>query len=243
MSKVRFFVSPSQVDKDLIYLEEQDLVHAHNVLRLRVGDSLEVVAGDCLCQGKVEKIDQKLVVRVDSSRQVKLPQSFVALFQGVPKGRKFDWVVEKATELGVDAIYPVIFERTVPQLKKGEQRLERWTRIVKEASQQSKREYLPQLKSPLTLVELRKALKGYDTVLVWWEGERAPLKGSLGKALRKSQKVAVVVGPEGGLSLAEVGKLRQVGATTLSLGNLVLKSETAGIVGLALVLFELGRLT
>jgi 16S rRNA (uracil1498-N3)-methyltransferase len=222
-------------------LEGQDLIHARDVLRLGVGDFLEVVAGDCLYLGKVENVNKELLLRVVNSRRVNRPQSFVALFQGVPKKRKFDWVVEKATELGVDAIYPVIFERTVPQIK-GEKKLERWAKIIKEASQQSKREYLPSLSNPLKFVELIEVLKEYDAILVWWEGEKAPLKHTMGKVLKESPKVAVVVGPEGGLSLSEVEELRRVGAVTLSLGKLILKSETAGIVGLTLTLFELGRL-
>ncbi len=172
----------------------------------------------------------------------------LTLVLGIAKGDKVDLVVEKATELGVEAIRTVVAERSVVRLsvEKGRQRVERWKRVAQAAAKQSRRTTIPDISDPVPFAEFLSEADSFDTVLVPWEEASATGPG-IGEALDEmgvtsGSRVAVVIGPEGGLTSEEVYALEAAGARAVTLGRTVLRSETAGIVAVALCLYELGAL-
>jgi 16S rRNA (uracil1498-N3)-methyltransferase len=162
---------------------------------------------------------------------------------GVAKGGKVDEAVQGAVEVGVESVWPVSFTRDVVKLdsRKRAQRTERWRRVAAAAAKQAQRTTVPEVREPLALESLVVALAQLDLVLVAWE-EASDL--SVHEAIDTSgiasgAAVAVVVGSEGGLTGAEVGRLRDAGARIVTLGPTILRAETAGIVAPALVVAEL----
>ena len=196
----------------------------------------------------------------------------VTLMQALTKRERMELVVQKTTELGVVEIIPVVSARAIVKLDEGRagRRTERWQRIAAEAAKQSQRLAVPQVREPVPIGELPALFERFDAVLVPWEEEAGCAPG-IGEALVAAgvvapgadragdevatggpqaagavapggPAVAIVIGPEGGLEAAEVALLVSHGAITVSLGGTILRTETAGIVAVALVAYELGGL-
>jgi len=170
------------------------------------------------------------------------PSVRLVLYQALIKGQRFDWVLEKGTELGVAAFVPAVSGRSqVRPSQASSARLERWRRVIVEAAEQSGRSRLPGISLPLPFEEACAAGAGFR--ILPWEGER---EVSLGDLLAAQQlavpAVSLFIGPEGGFPLDEVQLARRQGVRTVSLGRRVLRAETAAIVAVALVLHELGDL-
>ncbi len=239
MSSPRFFVSSEKVKEGKILIQGNDFKHIRDVLRLRVGNELIVSNGLWEYQAKIEKFEKdKVVAEVLKSQRIIEALPKIALFQGYPKGKKFEFILKKGTELGADLFCPVIFERTVPKIEKD--KLSRWRRIVLEASKQCQRPIIPEVYPPLSFSEACEVLSDYEKVIIFWEKEK---KKSL-KTLLKGEfkQIALVIGPEGGLKEEEVEKLVRLGGEKIGLGNAILRTETASMVALILVLYEVGRI-
>jgi 16S rRNA (uracil1498-N3)-methyltransferase len=230
-------------------LSAADLHHAVSVLRLSAGAEIAVVEPDGsawrvrltesgldgLVGEKVERLGESLARRI-------------TLVQGVAKGAKVDLVVEKATELNIEAVMPVLTERSVVRLDadRAHSRGERWRRVALAAAKQSQRTTVPAVADPVPLSEAYHTLATFDIVLLVWEGASATGRG-IGQALdeaaaTQASRIALVIGPEGGLSTEEISALEASGARPVTLGDTVLRSETAGIVAAALCIYELGGL-
>ncbi|HUS17061.1 MAG TPA: 16S rRNA (uracil(1498)-N(3))-methyltransferase [Chloroflexia bacterium] len=161
----------------------------------------------------------------------------ITLYACLLKGEKFGWVLQKATELGVAAIVPVVSARTVVSGAEAGGKAERWTRIVREAAEQSRRGRCPAVAAPLPWpAAVARAVAESEQVLVPWE--EAPPEAGLGPLLERARaaaRVSVLVGPEGGLTAAEVGAATAAGALAVSLGPRILRAETASLALLALL--------
>lgn len=178
----------------------------------------------------------EVTARVVERRPGIRPGIGLTLVQGVPKGAKMDAIIRMGTELGVTEFVPVHSRRTVAEAK---HRAARWRRIAVEASKQSRRADVPEVYDPVPFDLALGHLAGHDLILLLWEGERMR---SLADALtdaRSPQRVAVVIGPEGGLDHAEVEAATRRGAIPVSLGPLILRTETAGLVAVSMVLYEI----
>jgi 16S rRNA (uracil1498-N3)-methyltransferase len=230
-------------------LSPADLHHVLVVLRAGAGTELTVVEPDgSAWRARVVEV---LPDRLTAERLKKVPGAppcRVTLVQGVAKGTKVDLVVEKATELNIEAVVPVLTERSVVRFddEKRRTRGERWRRVASAAAKQSQRTSVPAVSDPVPFSDVLPRLAGADAVLVVWEGAAATGPG-IGQALDEAgvdarSKVALVVGPEGGLTAGEVYALEAAGARAVTLGETVLRSETAGIVATALCVYELGGL-
>lgn len=243
----RFFLTaplPAEPGEPLP-LSEADAHHAIRVLRVRAGERVELVepGGGVLGAEVVSADDAGVVVTAVvpiEERGDRMPD--VTLFQGVAKGEKMDAIVRQAVEVGAAGIVPVMTSRTIVRLDadKRAARRERWQRVAKSAAEQAKRTSVPDVAEPATFAAALELLSGYDRVVVLWEEHCGRGIADALSGLDASDRVALVVGPEGGLSAEEVGVLAARGALTASLGPTVLRTETAAVVSLALALSALG---
>jgi 16S rRNA (uracil1498-N3)-methyltransferase len=213
---------------------EGPALHHLRVARVVPGEAVEVFDGRGRAWAAVlERVDEAgAVLRLGEERRGSTGRR-VVLIQALPKGDKLDWVLQKSTELGVSAIWPVVAGRTVarPRPEALGARQARWRRIVEEAARQSGRADVPEVEGLRPLDEAVHALDAGVRLLVLDEDERSTrLAAAAGDG-----SVALVVGPEGGLAREEVQALRGAGGVGVSLGPLVLRTETAGLAALAVL--------
>ncbi len=232
-------------DAGEIPLGPSALHHLRDVLRLAAGEEIIVVAGGVASRVRLTEVGDSVTgARIEDLPAQSLPR--VTLVQGLAKGEKMDDVVRQVTELGVSRVVPFAAERSVVKLDaaKASARAERWRRIAAEAAQQSQRVDVPEIHDLVHGVRLADVLAG-SVVLVCYE-DATEVEG-IGEALVRlapspEQDVAVVVGPEGGLTTQEVASLVTAGAVTVTLGSTVLRTETAGVVAAALAMYARGGL-
>ena len=249
MSAHRFFLM-SQLPADTgqpLPLSEADVHHAVDVLRLRVGEAIEVVTPDeRVWRASVTKATRHGVFAAAVEEVVGGKPPRVTLFQGVAKGENMDDIVRQAVEIGAEEIVPVLTARSVVQLdrRKAAQRAERWRRVATAAAKQAKRTIVPPVADPVRLRDALPLLSAYDGAVVLWEesGGLGIADAVRGCAASPDARIAVLVGPEGGLAAEEVAAMEAIGATTASLGPTILRTETAAIVALALAIGALGGL-
>jgi 16S rRNA (uracil1498-N3)-methyltransferase len=234
-----FFV-PSLAPGRLV-LAEADSRHALRSLRLRPGDQVSLADGKgAVAEGRlVEEADGKAVVEVGEARRVVRPGPVVSIALSPPKGDRLAWAVQKLAELGVDETILIRTEHSVRawQEDRAGQAVVRLEAVAREAAMQARRPFLMEVRPPVPLEE---ALNTAGAPLVaLWEGASEPLSACLPE---EAGGIRVVVGPEGGFSEREVATIRRGGAALASLGPGILRTETAAIVGAALVLARYGRL-
>ena len=245
----RFFVVPEAVQDDIVYFDAETSRHMGKVLRLSAGEQVTVATGDGtaylveLEQCSKDAVTGRILERMEQLQETAI--EFV-LYQGMPKGDKLELIIQKCTELGVSAVVPVETSRSVVHLdgSKAGKKLERWQKIAQEASQQSKRVQVPVIGPYYNWKQLLKELEQAEGLtIVFWEDEQTQsLKALLRSQQEKPQRINLVVGPEGGLSEEEVAQLRELGAVSASLGKRILRTETAGMAGLSMVLYEFDEL-
>lgn len=251
MSAHRFFLTQPLADGDpvRVSLSPEDLHHAVTVLRVRPGEQLEVVEPGVQAVWLVSVVSAG-PEGIEARRLERLARTAhprVALVQGVAKGEKMDAIVRQATEVGADEVVPVFTSRSIVRLegRKRAERGERWRRVARAAAEQSHRDSVPLVHDPAPLREVLPLLAAFDAVFVLWEEESRP--AGLLTALEAwdggtDPRVALVIGPEGGLAAEEVAALRDIGARSVSLGPTILRTETAAIVALSLAVYGLGGL-
>lgn len=202
---------------------------------MRAGARLIVFDGRREAEVQIDRVDGSQVTarRLGPPRPARRPVDIV-LLQGVARGPKMDLIIRMGTELGLAAVLPVLTARAVSD--PGPARLERWQRIAQQAARQSGRGDLPTIYAPAPLDEAVSALGPVDLFVVPWEEETRPIgEVIVGRAFAAA---AVLIGPEGGLTPGEVAAARAAGGLTVSLGPLILRTETAGLVTAAILLYE-----
>jgi len=231
----RYFASSR--NGDLFYLRDGDLHHISNVMRMKSGDFIEVVYENVLYKCKVEfnkEIDIVFDSIIDS---VKNDFIEVVLIVPVLKEQKMDFILQKSTELGVSRIIPIITERTIVKVDdKESKKIERWTKIVKEASEQCKRYDIPIIDNVKQIKDLNFD-DGVKFVCSTLKNQKN-IK-NLMHNLNGCAKMYIVVGPEGGLSMNEEIKLNGLGFVSISLGNRIMRVETVPIFVLSVLNYEL----
>ncbi len=225
-------------EKEEAAINSSDAYHLKEVLRLKEGDKIFISDGERKFLAVIVSLtrDGGKVRRV---KEVETPslRGEILLFQALLKGKKMDFLVQKATELGVDYFYPTIFKRSVAKPKVG--KVERWERIVKEACKQSGRHYLMKITSPLHLKEALESAGDCETLICFAEGEKGV---NLSEHIKRGSRVALFFGPEGGFEEDELEMIKKAGGKIASLGPLILRAETATIAGVSLVSYLLGRM-
>jgi len=242
-----FHVPSSQISGDHVSISGGELHHLVNVVRLREGDEIIVLDGS---GGVYEVIltsfgPDVAIGEIRTRRQGQPPLIEVTLFVALPKADKMDMIVQKATELGVHRIVPVLCQHTVPRLSadRKQRRVARWRQITVEASKQSHRSFFPLVSDVLSfdeaLEESHADLKLIFLVDTWSLPSAAPKR--LRDVLRMNtgaKKVDIFIGPEGGFAKDEIQRALSAGATPVSLGSNILRTETAAIAALTIVLYE-----
>ena len=224
-----------------VALSREESDHALRTLRMQPGDALEMIAAERLFAGEIASVENG-VARVRIVRELPSPEPAVkvTLVQGLPKADKLEWIVQKATELGVYQILPVEMARSVARItQKDGKKLERLRRIALEAAKQAGRAHVPQVPPAVRFQDALNGLKG--TVYVAWEEAAAP-RLSEAVAADRPQEIALVIGPEGGIAAEEIARLSAIGAKPVTLGKRILRTETAGLCALAVVMAALGEM-
>ena len=235
---VRLFVplpEPAPTEVTLSGERRHYLVH---VLRLGEGASFEVFDGTGRAfDARVASLDADAVRLVLGEARRAPARREVGIVQGLPKGDKLELVLQKGTELGATSFHPVAAARSVVKLepKRAEERTTRWAKIVEEAARQCRRNDVPVVHAPRPLLEAARALAPTTALLVLDEEESAVPLGEAFRSCAPGSPVALVVGPEGGLSREEVSALRALGARPVTLGRLILRTETAALAALAVM--------
>jgi 16S rRNA (uracil1498-N3)-methyltransferase len=248
---IRLFVNKKEVDDKSVAINQEQFHYLVNVLRVKSKTLLDLV------------IDQKInrVIEVKEINSEKILYNLVTeeelivgcypkliLVQCLPKQDKFSDILKKCTEVGVDSFIPIISSRTVPVIdtKAQKNKLSRWERILESAAAQSKRNKIPALYPIMTIASF---IKWNDLIhpdfglkLVFWEEETEDALKKVLKAtdLSKINNIILFIGPEGGLSKAEVANLKKAGFLSVSLGQTILRVENAGFAAAANTLYELG---
>jgi 16S rRNA (uracil1498-N3)-methyltransferase len=266
----RFFITPAQIRGAAVWFDDEQAHQMRRVLRLRPGARVVALDGaGWQYEVVLEEVGNsraagRVAARTPATGE---PRVRLTLCQSLLQRDKFEWVLQKGTEIGVAAFVPVITRRSlVREGDVGENKLERWRRIIKEAAEQSGRGALPSLSEPRPLaaalsglssppaqdgsgslplrgrVRERGLVEPATRALIAWEGERQrTVRDALGDGGGVTN-VALFIGPEGGYEAEEIDEAASQGAVPISLGRRILRTETAAVVGAALVLYELGEM-
>jgi len=240
----RFFIP--QLYNEEMSITGVDAKHIGKVLRMQPGDKLQIVSDDGVSAlAEITAISESTVtVRcLEVLAESHEPAVKIILAQGLAKGEKMDFIIQKAVELGAYSIVPVAMEHSVVRLDgaKADKKVERWQKIAEAAAKQSKRDIIPQVQAVQSISQML-ANNNCKTKIIAYECEdRMSLKTALREA-GQLDDLLLIIGPEGGISEGELSKAREAGAVPVSLGRRILRAETAGLVAMSAIFYETGDL-
>lgn len=242
----KFFVKNNQIENNTIQILGTDVNHIKNVLRLKENDEIEICDSDeqqsYLC--KIIELEESfvkcdIVNKIEESRESNIE---VTIFQGLPKADKMELIIQKSVELGVYDITPVEMARCVVKLndKDKTKKIERWNKISEVAAKQSQRDIIPKINNIIKISELANIISQYDGIILAYEKEKDyTIKQELQKLkTQQAQKIGIVIGPEGGLEEKEVEMLKNNGASVITLGKRILRTETVALNVLSNIIYE-----
>lgn len=240
-----FFVTPEQIGETFIQITGTDVNHIKNVLRMKPGEQV-------LISNKIDREYHCEITEINSEQVTakilsvdeegtELPAKLY-LFQGLPKSDKMELIIQKAVELGVYQIIPVATKRAVVKLdgKKEEARVKRWNGIAESAAKQSKRMIIPEVTGVMTLKEAFDYAKEFDVNLIPYEHAEgmAGTKKEL-ERIQSGMEAGIFIGPEGGFDDGEIELAKKQGVRPITLGKRILRTETAGLTTLSILMFQL----
>lgn len=255
-----FFVTPDQVAEERIYIEGSDVNHMKNVLRMKIGEQVEISCPACLseCPGDIhlgdgnnlkylcqvagyeeERAVLDILKKMDADTEL---ASRLYLFQGLPKSDKMELIVQKAVELGAYEVVPVATKRAVVKLdaKKAAKKVERWNSIAESAAKQAGRSRIPQVADVVSFKEALQMAQELDVRLIPYElAEGMEQAREAVRSIRSGQSVGIFIGPEGGFEQSEVEEAMEAGVIPITLGRRILRTETAGLAILSILMFAL----
>ncbi|MGE4357271.1 MAG: 16S rRNA (uracil(1498)-N(3))-methyltransferase [Candidatus Omnitrophota bacterium] len=240
----QFWVDPEDIEGEFLYLREPEVHHIKDVLRHKKGDILNLFDGEGgVYQGEILDFEKRRIkVKILSKEYRKKKPPFFHLVQAIPKKDKMDFIVEKATELGVDEIIPVITERTIvrPSKEKEKILLERWRKISLAAVKQSGRIFMPCIEEIENFSQvLEKIPKDGVYLIPYVEEKKTTLKKLEWEKFKSKKDIYFFIGPEGDFSPREIKLAKSRGFIPLTLGEAVLKSDTASLYLLSVLNYEL----
>lgn len=240
----QFFVEDEQVTEDGVLITGSDVNHIRNVLRMKPGERVRIstrTGANYLCS--ITQVEEMSVAAqiLETMAGTELPNRIV-LFQGLPKADKMELIIQKAVELGAAEVVPVSMKNCVVKLdaKKAENKVKRWQQIAESAAKQSKRSLIPAVHEVLSYREAVAYAAECDVRLVPYENEQgmAGTKTMI-EAIVPGESIAVFIGPEGGFDESEIAEARDAGMKTISLGNRILRTETAGLAALSILMYQI----
>ena len=243
-----FYTPPEKIQKETLTIDGDEAKHILSVMRYRTGDTISVVDGkgfryDVLIE-KTSKssLQGKILSRI---RRENEPVCFITLAQSVCRQERIDFLIEKATEIGLSSIIPIQTERglvKVGSFPKSRAKIERWRRIAIASLKQSQRTVLPEIENIVTFENLLPRIKSYDLTLIASLEKDSKNIQDCEELKGKVKKILLIVGPEAGFTPDELSKAKLHGAIPITLGSRRLRTETAGIVFLSLILHHLNEL-
>ena len=241
-----FFVEPSKIQGNHIFIDGPDVNHIRNVLRMNPGEEVNVTdgTGEKVYRCAIAAIGEDTVelnIMWAQEKGMELP-SKIYLFQGLPKSDKMELIIQKAVELGAFQIIPVAMKRCVVKLdeKKADSKIKRWQGIAEAAAKQSKRGVIPTVAPVMSYVQAVKTASEMDLKLVPYElAEGMPQTKQLIESARPGQQIAIFIGPEGGFDPEEIRLATEAGIQPITLGKRILRTETAGFTTIAWLMYQL----
>lgn len=242
----KFFIDKESISGDNIDITGEDVAHIRKVLRMRTGEKL------IACDNDGTDFECEIAEISDKHVTVKILKSWkseneapirVTLFQGIPKSDKMDFIIQKCVELGIDTIVPVKTERTVVRFENAKdeaKKQQRWQKIAVEAAKQCNRGRLPEVSNPVDFNAALEMAGVNDLVLIPYENEAERGLKSILRNNSTARRIAVFIGPEGGFAEEEVQKCIERSFYSVTLGKRILRTETAGLTVLSILMYELG---
>ncbi len=253
MTTHRFFITPEQIQTEIIILSGDQAHQITNVLRLREGDHIQILDNNGwqyhlkLISAESTRVVGSIVSKIRESGEPKIK---LTLYQSLLKRDNFEWVLQKGTELGITTFVPIVTQRTIArQTSLKENKLARWRRIVIEAAEQSGRGKVPVISQPVPFKAALYAAGVNNLSLISWENEKeknltTALAGLTAESVEPSRSgIAIFIGPEGGFTEGEIIDAVSAGIIPVTLGPRVLRAETAAIVATAIILHELDEMS
>lgn len=238
----RFFVNSGQISDGFVTIEGADAHHMRDVLRMQPGEEAEAADEQGMVyRCRVEKLDADevmLAIQTVSASENELPVD-ITLFMGLPKFEKMELIVQKAVELGASRIVPVAMKRSVVKLdeKKAKNKVQRWQAIAEAAAKQAKRGRIPEVGDVVSFKAALSEAAAAGRMIVPYEcAEGIAKTRQVLSSLTPGEKIAVFIGPEGGFGLDEIGAAKDAGAEIITLGHRILRTETAAITALSLLM-------
>ena len=241
----QFFIEENEIRDDGIHVRNpQNVNHMRNVLRMRPGEKVRLCCQETgreyICVIEQLAHDEILAGIQDIDGENRELPCRITLFQGLPKGDKMEWIIQKAVELGVAAIVPVTMKRCIMKLdeKKAAKKVDRWNLIAQSAAKQSKRNRIPEVSRVLSFQQALDLASDMDGILVPYEdAEGISYTRKVLSEMKEKSSLAVFIGPEGGFEKSEVHALEEAGGESIPLGHRILRTETAGMTTLSILMY------
>lgn len=241
----KYFTEPENIKDGFIEIFSDEAKHILNVMRMEIGDTLTICDGqsnDYLCRiCETGKNCLKAKIK-ETTKSESEPKTKITLYQGLPKSDKMELIIQKCVEIGVCRIVPVITERAVVKIEKGakeDKKTERWQKIAESAAKQSGRGIIPAVERPMKFKDaIEEAVKNGEAIIPYENEKDRGLKEFIKNS--KAENIGIFIGPEGGFDTKEIEFAVENGVMSVTLGKRILRTETAGIVTSAIVLYELG---
>lgn len=239
---MNFFVENNQIVGNKIYIKDSDVNHIKNVLRKKPGDKIFVVSNGVEYETEIIDLSSdNIECEIIEKKQTKVDGPELTIYQGLAKADKIEYIIQKCTELGVYEIIPTEMKRCVVKFdeKDKSKKIERWKKIAEVASKQSLRSDILKVDRILNLNQVIEIFNEYDYIIMAYEKEmNNTLKSVIRSIEKENLKIAVIIGPEGGIDDEEVRKLIDNGAISVSLGKRILRTETAPVVISSIITYE-----
>lgn len=241
----KYFTEPENIKDGFIEISSDEAKHILNVMRMETGDTLTICDGqsnDYLCRiCETGKNYLKAEIEKTTTSESE-PKTKITLYQGLPKSDKMELIIQKCVEIGICRIVPVITERAVVKIEKGakeDKKTERWQKISESAAKQSGRGIIPTVERPMKFKDaIEEAVKNGEAIIPYENEKDRGFKEFVKNS--KAENIGIFIGPEGGFDTKEIEFAVENGVMSVTLGKRILRTETAGIVTSAIVLYELG---
>jgi len=238
----KFFVEGRQINENTVKIIGEDKKHISDVLRIKCKEKILISNKENgeTYEATIINIDKESINCIIDKKIQKTvePKIKVDLFQGLPKADKFEYIIQKSVELGINTIIPVNMKYCISKIKDEEKKNNRWTKISEAAAKQSKRDIIPEVKMSVDINYVCDEIKNYDLVLVAYENEEEIKIKDILQDNKEIESIAIIIGPEGGISKEEVESLKEKGAKIVSLGKRILRTETASLAVLSIIMYE-----